>query len=74
MALTKNFPIKEGIVVQIRGEAYNVFNHPSFGGTKGVDATAVFDVNTGLQKSSTFGNVVLDDQPRILQLSRRVNF
>jgi hypothetical protein len=47
MALTKNFPIKEGIVVQIRGEAYNVFNHPSFGGTKGVDATAVFDVILG---------------------------
>jgi hypothetical protein len=58
-------------VVQIRGEAYNVFNHPSF--TK-VDTTAVFDQNTGLQKSATFGNLTADDQPRIMQLSGRVNF
>jgi hypothetical protein len=70
-ALSKNFPLKEGILVQIRGEAYNVFNHPSF--TK-VDTTAVFDQNTGLQKSATFGNLTADDQPRILQLSGRVNF
>jgi len=71
MAVSKNFPLKEGIVVQIRGEAYNVFNHPSF--TK-VDATAVFDQNSGLQKSATFGNLTADDQPRIMQLSGRVNF
>jgi len=71
MAVTKNFPIKESILFQIRGEAYNVFNHASF---TTVDATAVFDQNSGLQKSTTFGNLTADDQPRILQLSGRINF
>ena len=71
MAVTKNFPIKESILVQIRGEAYNVFNHASF---TTVDATAVFDQKTGLQRSTTFGNLTADDQPRILQLSGRINF
>jgi hypothetical protein len=71
MALTKNFPIKESVVIQIRGEAYNAFNHPSF---NKVDVSAVFDQNTGAQKSATFGNLTADDQPRILQLSGRVNF
>src|SRR5882757_2379499 len=71
MALNKNFLIREGMLFQIRGEAYNVFNHPSF---NKIDVTAVFDQNTGLQKSTTFGNLTADDQPRIMQLSARFNF
>ena len=74
MAVNKNFPFREAMYFQLRVEAYNVFNHASFGGTNGVDNAAVFDQNTGQQKSTTFGNVKLDDQPRIMQLSARFNF
>jgi len=74
MALNKNFPIKERVTLQIRGEAYNVFNHPSFDATNNVDLTARFDQNTGLQTSTTFGSLIADRGPRILQLSGRINF
>ena len=71
MALNKNFPLREGMLFLVRVEAYNVFNHPSF---TTVDNTAVFDNQTGLQKSTTFGNLTNDDQPRIMQLAARFNF
>lgn len=71
MALNKNIPIKEGVMFQLRCEAYNVFNHPSF---NAVDTKAVFSATTGQQTSTTFGNLTDDLQPRTLQLSGRISF
>lgn len=71
MALNKNIRIRESVMFQLRGEAYNVFNHPSF---TQVDNNLVFNAATGAQTSTTFGNVNKDQDPRILQLSGRISF
>jgi len=70
MALNKNVPIREGILFQLRCEAYNVFNHASF---NAIDNTARFNTN-GTTNFSTFGNLTGDRGPRQLQLSGRINF
>ncbi|WP_035347385.1 TonB-dependent receptor [Edaphobacter aggregans] len=74
MAVNKNFPVHEGMMFQIRAEAYNVFNHASF---NKVDTTVRFDATTvagGAQTSPTFGNLTGDRGPRTMQLSGRFNF
>jgi hypothetical protein len=74
MAVNKNFPVHEGMMFQVRVEAYNVFNHASF---NKIDATARFDATNTVgssQNSSTFGQLTGDRGPRTLQLSGRFNF
>jgi len=74
MAVNKNFPIREGMMFQIRAEAYNVFNHASF---NKVDTTAIFGTSStpgSQQTSSTFGQLTADRGPRTMQLSGRFNF
>ncbi|NUQ28102.1 MAG: TonB-dependent receptor [Acidobacteriaceae bacterium] len=63
-SLFKQFQIREGTSFEIRGEFFNVFNTPNFGGP-----------GTGLG-SSTFGVVTLTqaNDPRIGQLTARINF
>jgi hypothetical protein len=49
MALQKNIPITEHVQFSLRGEAYNVFNHPSFTMTTTANkppTTADFDTST----------------------------
>ncbi len=71
MALNKNIRIRESVMFQLRGEAYNIFNHPSF---TQVDNNLVFNATTGAQTSTTLGNLNKDQDPRILQLSGRISF
>jgi hypothetical protein len=63
-SLFKQFQIREGTSFEIRGEFFNVFNTPNFGGP-----------GTGLG-SSTFGVVTLTqaNDARIGQLTARINF
>jgi hypothetical protein len=70
IALFKNFIIKERATIQVRGEFYNLFNHPSF---NSVDNTAIFS-STGQQTSGTFGQIDGDYGPRQIQLAARVSF
>ena len=63
-SLFKQFAIREGTSFEIRGEFFNLFNTPNFGGP-----------GTGLG-SSTFGVVTLTqaNDARIGQLTARINF
>lgn len=70
MTLAKNFPITEHVNFQLRCEAYNVFNHPSF---NAVQNTATYSNTTGLLQTG-LGQITGDRGPRILQLVGKVTF
>jgi hypothetical protein len=71
LAAFKDFSIMERAKVQLRGEFYNAFNHTQF---SGVDTAAKFDLNTGAQTNSTFGQANGDRGARVIQLALRVSF
>jgi hypothetical protein len=72
MTLAKNIPITEHVAFQLRGEAYNVFNHVNF---SAVQNTASFNPQTGqLVNNSNFGAFTSDRGPRILQLVGKITF
>jgi hypothetical protein len=62
--LSKTFPVVNGIVAKLRGDAFNVMNHPVFG-SPDVDIT---------QSSNPFGVITGDGGARVLQVSLRVEF
>ncbi len=63
MALAKNTKVGEWVNIQLRAEAFDVFNHPNF---SSVDA----NINDG----ASFGTLNGDHEPRILQLGAKVTF
>jgi hypothetical protein len=65
MALLKNVRLTESKSLQFRLEAFNVFNHPQFFGPQSVD---------GNINSSTFGQVISADPPRLVQLGAKFFF
>jgi len=71
MAVNKSFPVREGTMFQVRLEAYNAFNHPSF---NKVDTNMIFNATTGAQTSTTFGMINGTRGERQLQLSGRFTF
>ena len=70
IAVFKNFPIRERWRFQFRGELYNAFNHTQF---SSFDATARFDA-AGNQVNGQFGQFTAARDPRLIQLSMRVQF
>jgi hypothetical protein len=65
MAVAKNLALTESKTVILRLEAFNVFNHAQFDGPSSVDG------NIG---SSTFGEVISAQAPRILQGAVKFSF
>jgi len=65
MALLKNLRLTESKSLQLRLEGFNVFNHAQFFGPQTVD---------GNISSSTFGQVVSADPPRLIQLAAKFLF
>jgi len=61
-ALYKSFPVTERARLQFRGEAFNIWNHTSFGNV---------DTNVG---SGTYGQITSALNPRILELALRLSF
>jgi len=70
IALFKNFPVREGIKVQFRGEFYNAFNHTQF---SSYDASARFD-SAGRQVNARLGEFTAARTPRIVQFALRLSF
>jgi hypothetical protein len=68
-AVTRIFPIHERLALNIRLEAFNVFNHPNFtpGGTVSTAITTAFN-------SSTFGYATAAQPARIFQLAGKLTF
>lgn len=69
-ALLKNTMITERFNLQFRAEFFNIFNHTQFLGPSGVTGFGA----TGAATSSSFGVVAGAAQPRIGQLSLKLNF
>ena len=67
VTLAKNTTIREGWMVQFRAEAFNLFNHPIFGGDPDLDPT-----------SANFGKILRNNGqsnfPRQIQLGLRLSF
>jgi hypothetical protein len=68
-SLGKNFPIKEGIALQLRIDGYNVFNHPSFSNP---NTGVTFDSSGAPTSSSAITSTTIG--PRAWQLNARVSF
>jgi len=62
LGLMKNFKLGEHASLQMRAEAFNLFNHTSF-------MTIGTELNT-----DQFGQATLAHEPRIMQFSGKVNF
>ena len=63
MALAKNTRVGDRVNIQLRAEAFDVFNHPNFSG-----------VDSNINDGASFGTVNSDHEPRILQLGGKVTF
>jgi Carboxypeptidase regulatory-like domain len=63
--LTKNIRLTESQSLDLRIEAFNVFNHPQFYGPSAVDGTI---------QDSNFGQIVSAQAPRLVQLAAKFYF
>jgi hypothetical protein len=68
--ISRSFPIRESIKLNLRLEAFNVFNHPNFG-----NPNAAFSSN-GLTPASSFGFIssTTGEGARVFQLSGKIIF
>jgi hypothetical protein len=73
MTLLKNFNLGNGRNLQVRAEAYNVFNTTQY---QGVNTTATFDFATGVQTNPAFGAIsgVRANSNRVIQFGVRLMF
>jgi len=73
MTLMKNFSLGNGRNLQIRAEAYNVFNTTQY---QGVNTAATFDFATGVQTNPAVGSIsgVRANSNRVIQLGIRYAF
>jgi hypothetical protein len=76
--LSKQFPIRENVMVNLRGDAFNVMNHPDFSSTPNspnLPNSAPGNITTDItQSSNPFGVITSDIGARVLQVSLRVEF
>ena len=62
LSLLKNFNLREGVRLQFRAEAFNIWNHPSFTG-----------INTNLS-AQNFGQISNSGPGRVLEFGLRLAF
>jgi hypothetical protein len=66
MNVKKTIDISERVGIELRAEAFNVFNHPQFFGPE--------SVNGNITNSSEFGQVLSAMPPRLMQLAAKLTF
>jgi len=72
LALSKRFPVAgEKRFLTLRWEAYNAFNHTQY---SAINTSPKYDLATGAQTNSLFGQVTSTRAPRIMQGSLRFTF
>jgi hypothetical protein len=72
LSLSKRFPVKsERKYFTLRWEAYNAFNHTQYAG---INVSPKYDLTTGAQTNTLFGQVTSTRAPRIMQGSLRFTF
>ncbi len=70
LGLMKNFKISESSTLQMRAEAFNVFNHTNFVGPNGAGSGGIdTDLSDG-----TFGQAISAHMPRTMQFSGKLYF
>jgi hypothetical protein len=65
MALHKSVPLAESRSLELRFEAFNVFNHAQFFGASAVNGNIT---------SASFGQVVNAAGPRVVQIAAKLHF
>jgi hypothetical protein len=81
-SVQKSFSFEKGVTLRLRADAFNVLNHTQFSGINsslsfnqaGQVLNLAYDANGNLVRQNGFGTVNGARDPRILQLSVRVNF
>jgi hypothetical protein len=72
-AVLKNTQLTERFVLQFRGELFNIFNHAQFIAPSAIGLSN-FDPVSHLSTSGSFGSISVAHDPRIAQLSLKLNF
>jgi len=76
VALRREIPLGDRFRIQLRGEAYNLFNHPDFGYVDSSLTDALFGQSTLMlnQSFGPSGSLYEPGGPRSLQISFRLQF
>jgi hypothetical protein len=74
LTLFKQFIVREGVSFELRGEFFNVLNTPNYGGPNTTVGAANFGSAAGAASSSSQGLLTQANDPRIGQLTVRLNF
>jgi hypothetical protein len=70
MTIAKRIPIKESRSIQLRVEAFNVFNHVQF---TGVNSSFIFNAQ-GVNTNANIGALTGERGPRVVALELRAQF
>jgi hypothetical protein len=73
LGLLKNFRFTESISLQLRAEAFNLFNHTNFGASGGGVGSALNGIDVGLGDTN-FGQATSARLPRTMQFSGKMYF
>ena len=74
MTLAKVTKITESKQLELRLEAFNLFNHAQFGNPDGDISSGYPDIQNGINQGGTFSIITSAREPRIMQLGARFTF
>jgi hypothetical protein len=74
LSIFKQFAIREGTSFEIRGEFFNAFNTPEWGGPGGLGSSNAGSSSSSYSTTNPTGYFVQSNDARIGQLTARINF